>query len=169
MCGGTCTSTQEDPMNCGQCGTQCRNDQACLAGQCTCRPGLTLCNGQCVDLVNNGNNCGACGVTCGQGIRCVNGVCPATQGCPAGQVTCDRACFTQAELASSPLHCTDQPFSCGNQCQADELCVQGQCAQFFVSQACTTCPCPACGSGTTCCQYPGTTEAVCVSGTTCPQ
>jgi hypothetical protein len=37
-----------------------------------------------------------------------------------------------------------------------------------VSTSCTISPCPACGVGTTTCTYPGTTEVICVEGTTCP-
>jgi hypothetical protein len=29
-------------------------------------------------------------------------------------------------------------------------------------------PCAACGTGTTSCNYPGTTEVVCVTGDVCP-
>jgi hypothetical protein len=168
MCGGnTCTTLQEDPTNCGMCGNQCQNDEACLGGSCKCRPGLTQCGGQCTDLLNDGLNCGACGVQCNfqSGQRCVQGACQNIGTCGSiNQTFCNGACLTAAELASSPLNCGQ----CGNQCATDEVCAQGQCRPFFVSQACTTCPCPACGSGTTCCTYPGTTEAICVDGTTCP-
>jgi hypothetical protein len=49
------------------------------------------------------------------------------------------------------------------------VCAQGTCSAFFASESCTTCPCAACGTGTTCCDYPGTTEPICVTGTVCPQ
>jgi hypothetical protein len=166
-----CADTQTDPLDCGTCGHACNNSQACIAGACACRPGLTQCagggNGGCRDLLNDAFNCGACGTFCNLalGQRCVQGACTAvTNGCPNGTTACNGACLSATTLASDPLHCG----SCNNACNNDEVCVAGQCSQFFTSQACTTCPCPACGSGTTCCKYPGTMEAICVTGTTCP-
>jgi hypothetical protein len=46
--------------------------------------------------------------------------------------------------------------------------VSGACTNYFTSPSCTTCPCAACGSGATCCAYPGPNSTACVSGTTCP-
>lgn len=68
------------------------------------------------------------------------------------------------DLSRDPLHCG----GCGNVCATDEVCVGGACTQFFATPSCNTCPCTACGAGNSCCSYPGTTQAVCVSGATCP-
>src|SRR3989442_2548659 len=44
-CGTTCTDTQTDPLNCGECGRICPPDSTCVAGRCTpaCAAGQTLC------------------------------------------------------------------------------------------------------------------------------
>jgi hypothetical protein len=150
-----CADTSNSPTHCGACGTACANDQACLSSACACRPGLTQCNGACTDLTADINNCGGCGVNCANNPmlmnpRCVSGVCQDTL-CGAlmpPRQFCNGACLTPAY----------------------QVCVAGACTAFFTSQACTTCPCPACGTGTTCCTYPGTmTDVVCVTGNTCPQ
>ena len=79
-------------------------------------------------------------------------------------------CYTLAQLESSPIHCSNQPGNCGNPCNADQVCVAGTCTGVFTSNACIASPCPACGTGTVSCKYPGTTnEFICVTGTTCPQ
>jgi hypothetical protein len=167
--GNVCADTTTSPVDCGQCGNNCNDNQACIGSACVCRPGLTLCNGQCRDLLHDIGNCGACGAVCGgNGGRCVDGVCQqlgGMGGCGSiGRTNCNNGCYTIAQLLSDELNCGQ----CGNNCAVDELCTQGQCRGFFTSKACTTCPCPACGTGTTCCQYPGTTEAICVNGNTCP-
>jgi hypothetical protein len=178
MCGagpiGTvCADLGNDPDHCGACGTACTPAQACLSSACTCRPGLTLCNGTCVDLAADGGNCGACGNACdfGGGQRCVDGVCKATF---CGALTpprnnCNGSCVTNAYFQTSPIHCG----SCngnGHACNADQVCVAGACTDFFTSAACTSSPCPACGTGTVTCKYPGTTsDYICVTGNTCPQ
>jgi hypothetical protein len=81
-----------------------------------------------------------------------------------GQHNSNGVCLTDAELATSPLHCG----ACDNACASNEVCVQGNCERYFPSPACTTCPCAACGAGTSCCTYPGESFAVCVNGNTCP-
>jgi hypothetical protein len=141
-----------------------------------CRPGLTTCGSTCADTLHDPNNCGSCGHACAFNQRCTDGVCIAGFACggnrtfcASGGVTIGGGCYTAQQLASNPLHCSAVPGSCGVACAADQVCAAGNCADFFTSSACTTCPCPACGTGTTCCQYPGTTEPICVTGTVCPQ
>jgi hypothetical protein len=183
MCGAgmaaTCTDTQEDPDNCGACGTTCGATQACLTGKCACRPGLTICGlpGACVDTLHDALNCSACGNVCPMFQQCTDGICSGLSCGGGGRTRCGQnfalgiagGCFTQQQLASSPLFCSNTPGLCGVPCAENQVCAQGVCTSFFVSASCTACPCPACGTGTTCCQYPGTTEAICVQGNTCPQ
>ena len=111
------------------------------------------------------NNCGVCGNVCpivaGRQERCTDGVCTVRCG---GLTNCNDGCYTQQELNSDPLNCG----GCGNVCAADQVCVAGACTGYFTSASCTACPCAACGTGTTCCEYPGTTEPVCVTGGVCP-
>jgi hypothetical protein len=169
-----CTDTAEDPLNCGACGTACSAAQACLTSKCACRPGLTACGaaGTCTDLLHDPLNCGACGNTCGAGGftgRCVDGVCQnGGGGCGGNRTNCGGGCYTASQLAASPLHCSAQPGACGTACAANQVCARGTCVDFYTSAACTSSPCPACGTGTTSCTYPGTTEVVCVEGPNCP-
>ena len=46
LCGTSCTSTTNDPKNCGKCGTVCGKDQLCNGGVCgySCTAPETLCN-----------------------------------------------------------------------------------------------------------------------------
>ncbi len=77
-----CTTTDQDPQNCGACGNACLNsgtDPICLAGSCAC--GGTLidyCDGTgCMDVSSDFNNCGACGNACdpNNDQACMSGVC----------------------------------------------------------------------------------------------
>jgi hypothetical protein len=173
--GAVCSDTTTDPDNCSGCGDGCDQSQYCTASACTCRPGLTACAGYvygyaCTDTMHDQNNCGTCGNVCptvgfGRQQRCVDGVCE--NGCPGGARTfcpANGGCYTQQELNSDPLNCG----GCGNVCNADQVCTQGACVGYFTSPACTTCPCTACGTGTTCCDYPGSTQPICVAGGVCP-
>jgi hypothetical protein len=132
-----------------------------------------------VDTLHDAQNCGACGNVCGNFQACTDGMCQGGggNGCGGNRTRCGQnflmnnagGCFTQQELASSPLFCSNFPGVCGQPCATNQVCAQGVCTDFFASASCTTCPCAACGTGTSCCQYPGTTEAICVQGNTCPQ
>jgi hypothetical protein len=159
-----CTTLQNTPGACGSCDNACDNDQACVAGACQCRAGLTVCSGACVDLQHNANNCGSCGTVCDQATqRCVAGACQTVVCTSMGASNCSGGCYTDAQLASDPLNCG----GCGCTCDADELCIAGTCQGYFPSPYCTTCPCAACGAGTTCC--PAAASAViCVTGSACP-
>jgi hypothetical protein len=57
---------------------------------------------------------------------------------------------------------------CGVACAVDHVCAQGTCQTFFTSPSCNSSPCAACGTGTTACTYPGTSETICVAGSVCP-
>jgi hypothetical protein len=96
MCNGVCTDTNQDPLNCGTCGTKCTTgSQTCTEGVCTCvQPAsgtskLTNCNGVCTDTSQDLLNCGTCGTKCSDkmyGSNCVNSKCQMT--CPSGSVLC---------------------------------------------------------------------------------
>ena len=168
-CGGNnqnCTDGSKDPNNCGMCGNNCGATQFCAGGQCTCKPGLTLVNGACVDLQSNPQNCGAVGTICGGNTPvCQNGVC--VQQCQGGLDNCNGAC---SDTNNDPLHCG----GCGQQdrCQADEVCVNGNCRNWHLGVNCNTCPCPGecVGNFDQCCPYPGAPGTIaCVEGNACPQ
>ena len=101
---------------------------------------------------------------CPSGDSCVTNVCQKAppSGCSADTDCASGQACVNGECVAAP-ECT-----ANTDCAPGQVCAAGACVDFFVSPACTTCPCGACGSGTTCCSYPGTTEAVCVTGTTCP-
>src|SRR6185369_3475545 len=141
QCGGRCTTTQNDPLNCGACGTMCPgNTYDCTAGKCTCRPGFSLCkigptNG-CMDLQHSLQNCGACGFACtGSNQRCNKGMCVTLLCQQMGEVNCNNGCYTMAELQKDPLNCG----MCNNPCAVDQVCVAGQC-QSYTTPPCSSCP-----------------------------
>lgn len=75
-CGGTCTDTSSDPLNCGMCNNACPAGQTCVNGACAggdvCPPGdYVVCGGVC----------------CAQGAICQNGQCSCGQN--NGDVGCD--------------------------------------------------------------------------------
>jgi hypothetical protein len=97
-------------------------------------------------------------------------VCPTgSSRCGGGTVGGNGSCYTLTERGSDPLHCTAIVGTCGTACATDQVCALGTCTGFFTSAACTACPCAACGVGTTCCDYPGSSEPICVEGSSCPQ
>jgi hypothetical protein len=65
-CGGTCTTTSNDNLNCGSCGHVCNTagGESCVSGTCTCATG-TDCSGTCTVTATDSNNCGGCGIVCG--------------------------------------------------------------------------------------------------------
>src|SRR5436190_15828864 len=71
-CAGHCANLQNDPLNCGKCGTKCDPGTYCGGGQCVTPPCQSTCSGtaQC------------CGTTC----------------CAAGEICCD----TQGPIPTGP-------------------------------------------------------------------
>jgi len=73
-CGNTCTNTQSDESNCGQCGH-------------ACAPGQTCCSGTCRNTDTDSNNCGACGTVCPSGQACCQ-ICDSGQCVPSNVFSC---------------------------------------------------------------------------------
>src|ERR1700687_1081724 len=65
-----CVSVQNDPENCGACGSACAPGQLCVSGRCACPAGMAICNGACADTQRDPLNCGSCGHSCGTGSVC---------------------------------------------------------------------------------------------------
>ncbi|MBI4706063.1 MAG: hypothetical protein HY744_33635 [Deltaproteobacteria bacterium] len=86
-CGSKCIDAQNDPANCGGCGTACPQGQICAAGQCAlqCFGGTTKCGNACVDTKIDPKNCGGCGNACGVSQSCADGKCtsPLYKSCKA--------------------------------------------------------------------------------------
>ena len=91
---GECVNLQDDPTNCGSCGSSCATQfpnatTTCTGGACqilACSAGFHLCGGQCVG--ESDTSCGAMCVNCTQmpGTPvCQSGTCVA---CPGSQVYC---------------------------------------------------------------------------------
>ncbi len=119
-CNGVCVDQQNDPANCGACGTACQQGEYCSQGACTstCGGGTTGCNGSCVDTNVDPANCGSCGNACQQGEVCSLGQCGVQ--CAGGTTKCDSDCV---DLQTNIAHCG----TCGNACKAGEVCAGGAC------------------------------------------
>ena len=75
-CDGVCVDLDEDPDHCGDCDTDCIDDDVCSEGMCApvCEPPTTLCGNVCVDLDTDPDHCGSCPNECESGL-CVDGEC----------------------------------------------------------------------------------------------
>jgi len=129
-CGQSCVDLQNDPHNCGGCGSSCGPDEHCIGGTCSsdgCPPGLSDCGGQCVDLGTNPQHCGGCYHLCDFDESCLAGACVGGA-CPPGLLLCGDECV---DTLVDPMHCG----GCTNSCGSGESCNYGSC----------TCSNPVCG------------------------
>jgi sulfatase modifying factor 1 len=109
MCFGVCVFEQEDPTNCGACGTECQAGATCQSGVC-CPSGLTACDllsgpavmAACFDEQNDSNNCGGCRVMCPTGQLCQSGTCVS---CPSGEIANDPSDVPAEEAESGFRAC----------------------------------------------------------------
>jgi hypothetical protein len=68
---------------------------------------------------------------------------------------------------SNPLHCG----GCGEACDNDQVCVDGNCEDYDAAIGCNSCPCDAqCGGGDACCPVPDDPSGliICVNDGDCP-
>jgi hypothetical protein len=154
-CGnGVCADTQNDPANCGACGTACPTGQLCSQGQCgtNCGGGTTDCGGTCVNTQNDTQNCGACGTVCGTGEVCAQGVC--SFDCTGGLTKCGTP-----PVCTNPQNDPANCGTCGNQCPSGQLCNTGTC----ISQ----CPTGQTLCGNTCVTLSNNTQNCGACGVTC--
>ncbi len=86
-CDGECTNLQNDPRNCGACGTACPDGTYCTAGACVDIPCTTSCAG---DETCCGTMC------CGGGTICCD---------PQGPVSTGPTCVTPDARGTCPVGC----------------------------------------------------------------
>ncbi len=131
LCEGSCVDTDESPLHCGGCGTECpdrqRSTRDCSGGACgfTCDDGWEDCNDLpddgCEARIGSVSHCGGCGMRCSLSNAtpaCVEGAC-VIAGCNDGWADCDDDPATGCEVdtTSNPSHC--------GACDAD--CASGSC------------------------------------------
>jgi hypothetical protein len=148
--GTTCTDLARDPMNCGACGKVCPGGYYCGGGNCqsvnqpdggtmtTCPVGVSQCTlagspSYCADLLHDPRNCGSCGFACGATQSCMDGKCldgagdagmDAAINCPAGLIPCSGA---TGLYCADPARDRNNCGACGKICDANAICVSGQC------------------------------------------
>lgn len=138
-CDRHCIDAQNDPGNCGGCGTVCptptNGRAACEAGQCgldACNPGYKDCdqdlsNGCEAHTDGDPQNCGACGQVC-PGLAnghatCSGGTC--TVACDLDYMLCDGACI---DTSSDLQNCGACGRACTGPAHASVACTNGTCA-----------------------------------------
>jgi hypothetical protein len=129
----------DDPSNCGECGTACKNEHGtttCEKGKCTplCATGFLDCDGDAkngceTEVAASLTNCGACGASCAlehADEKCDAGVCKVTT-CDAGFANCDGDAKNGCEAdLTLPVTCG----SCSNKCSENggkASCTAGKC------------------------------------------
>jgi hypothetical protein len=140
-CGATCTDTDNDTNNCGDCNNVCPKGNVCVVGRCGCPPTGIACGmaqsccgtAGCKSLDSDRFNCGACGRECADGTcsggqcHCGGAVCPSTQRCCAGACS-DAPCAAAAPDLATPMlplcTCNNAPFG---PCPVSHSCVGMDC------------------------------------------
>lgn len=125
-CSGSCIDTKSDSSHCGDCSTQCSENEVCQDGTCSetdskkCDAGEELCGADCVDLKSDAAHCGSCETVCSSNEACVNGMCRAKTECPENTVLIGEACI---DPMTDSFHCGVQDVACG----PDMFCSDGIC------------------------------------------
>ncbi len=169
-CGGRCTDTHSDALNCGACGRTCASSESCDQSHCACiRIACSAAGAQCgsiADGCGGTRDCGTCatGNDC-FGNRCVPWSCSdKTQNQGETDVDCGgtlcpgcgsgKHCGTNSDCAAG-LACvngTCAPCATADQCNPGQICLAGVCsactndAQCPSGDACVNGLCHACKS-----------------------
>jgi hypothetical protein len=132
VCGGACVRTDNDPANCGACGTACAENQVCGLSQCltSCPEDMTGCDGSCVDLQTDPMHCGTCEGACAAGdnahATCTAGQCGVE--CDAGFASCDiDPTDCEINVDSDPANCGECNKGCIARANAAPSCAAGVC------------------------------------------
>ncbi len=139
-------SLQNDPMNCGACGTMCQGQEQCQAGQCVlmCATGTANCPSDppdvCATKLGTNTNCNFCGDTCNLANATSNcdpnsAAPPAPpfvcdlEACNPGFANCDQVAVNGCETNTNTD--ANNCGSCGNVCpsgpHSTALCNSGAC------------------------------------------
>ena len=161
------TNLENDPANCGACGTACQIGGVCTNGVCGCPVGQTNCNGSCKNLQTDPANCGSCGTACPSGYFCTIGTCSITScvidlDCSSGYYcSFGNECILKN---TNGMACTH-----ANQCISG-YCVDGVCCNTACSGLCLSCSASETSGGNGICGFvtAGTDPSgECPSGKTC--
>ncbi len=135
-CGDECVDLDTDVNHCGHCDTVCtvaNGTPACVSRSCgiqSCNPGWGDCDSNyttgCETPLGTDTNCSTCGDACSfnhASGSCVAGSC-VLGNCETGWGDCDSNPQNGCE---SDLTSEQNCGTCGNSCEADESCINGQC------------------------------------------
>jgi hypothetical protein len=188
-CGGKCTYTDRDPLNCGDCGKPVADGAHwCVGGVSTCRPGTDECkpwdttggyhvsclnSASCTDMSSDGSHCldstgklWRCYLKDTSGVgpdgRCIAGSCTSSA-CPSPDFADCPSTIAGVLSCFDIKHDSNNCGACFKQCTASQVCVNGSCAPYLEVKSCADCKDP---MGTCCTAW---TIPVCVAtGAACP-
>ena len=157
-CNCPATAPVEDGTTNGQIVTH-----ECVSCFPPCDPDQDCCDGECKNTLVDVENCGDCGTICEPpgvsddvGEICCDGEC-----CGTFSSERDKRCCTEggnpicADVMNDPNHCGE----CQNFCGEDQVCCDGECADW--------CCFPACVEGQLCCDGTGTCKDVLTDEANC--
>ena len=147
FCGARGLCTDDDPNSDDYHGQNCRNDEICRDGVCTCAANREIsCNNKCIDPESSAEYCGAKGLCTdsesrsenyhGQHCRsdeiCRNGICT----CAGNrEISCNFNCIdpmVSSQFCGAKGLCIDENVSSDNYygqiCRSDEICRDGLCS-----------------------------------------
>ena len=158
-CPQGCNCPEEAPVEDGTTNGQVITHE-CVSCFPPCDPDQDCCDGECKNTLVDVENCGDCGVACEPDEVdpevCCNGECCGSFSSERDNRCCifggEEVC---SDVMSDPNHCGE----CGNFCGEDQVCCDGECADW--------CCFPACVEGQLCCDGTGTCRDVLADEANC--